>query len=443
VIQSFTINNFISKFRILSTFVAQTFSINNFISSLRSIPRSISQSFAINDFSSRLANYFRFTSEAVALNQQIYKAATFFRNIFASFSSMLTNFETYTCIVGFCPTPTTSTSTATVIGPGGGGGGGGIITQPPLNVNLAFEPGEISRRLNPGETDSLTLTIFNNQNNSVTVNLSPSSEIQDYVSLGNSSLIIKAKSSTSVTVNFRIPQAQSPGTVISGNIVANVNGVSYNVKTTLIIESAAKVLLDVETSIPDEYKIVSPGDKLFYSIRLFNLGQQGRVDVNLTYGIRNSTTEIISQKQELAIETQISLEKFVTIPADLQPGKYQLFATASYGNTTASASTDFTVAPTSVQRIRFAIIIALVLIILLAFGLYYNKRDVYTNLTKIRSTIVGKNREDSWQKLKLKWEWLHLERKWKWNHLERKWESQSLKSRRQEILKKIKRQLNE
>jgi hypothetical protein len=187
----------------------------------------------------------------------MYKAATFFRNIFASFTSTLTHFEAYTCVIGFCPTPTTSTSTATVIGPGGGGGGGGggLITQSPLNVNLAFEPGEITRRLNPGETDSLTLTISNNQNNSVTVNLSPSSEIQDYVSLSNSSLIIKAKSYASVTVFFRIPQTQSPGTVISGNVIANVAGVSYNVKTTLVIESAARVLLDVETSIPDEYKI--------------------------------------------------------------------------------------------------------------------------------------------------------------------------------------------
>lgn len=92
-------------------------------------------------------------------------------------------------------------------------------------------------------------------------------------------------------------------------------------------------LFDIQLTIPEDYKIVSPGDELLSSIKLVNLGKEGRIDIFLEYWVSDSEQNIILKKKEsVAVETQASFVRTFDIPKEIKPGKYTLYTKIIYAD---------------------------------------------------------------------------------------------------------------
>lgn len=124
-------------------------------------------------------------------------------------------------------------------------------------------------------------------------------------------------------------------------------------------------LFDIFIEIPDNYKIINPGEELLTSIKLINLGSAGRVDVFLDYWITDpGKNTILKKKETVAVETQANFVRTFDIPKDAPVGKYTLYARITYADgKEADADHSFEVAKKQIdKRIYYALAILLGLI---------------------------------------------------------------------------------
>ncbi|OGY41182.1 MAG: hypothetical protein A2Y82_01920 [Candidatus Buchananbacteria bacterium RBG_13_36_9] len=93
----------------------------------------------------------------------------------------------------------------------------------------------------------------------------------------------------------------------------------------------AQELSKIEVTTIDQFQKVAPGESLPVSMKLFNMGGSGRVDVEITYRIEDAQKNVLSEELEtVAVETTASFIKQVKIPPDLKPGKYFILADMKY-----------------------------------------------------------------------------------------------------------------
>ena len=134
-------------------------------------------------------------------------------------------------------------------------------------------------------------------------------------------------------------------------------------------------LFDIQITIPDNYKIINPGDELLTSIKLVNLGSVGRIDVFLDYWISDSEKTIIVKKKEtVAVETQANFVRTFDIPKDIKSGHYHFYAKITYADgKEAVADHSFEVVKKQIdKRIYYGFAILLSLIILV-YVIYKSK----------------------------------------------------------------------
>lgn len=128
-------------------------------------------------------------------------------------------------------------------------------------------------------------------------------------------------------------------------------------------------LFDITVTIPKDYKKVEPGSELLASIKLINVGSQGRIDVFLDYQIVDSKgQEIVNKKETVAVETQANFVRFFDIPKEAKSGKYTLHAKIIYADGKEAVSNEsFEVINKSDKVLYYAsFILSAVLIIFLA-----------------------------------------------------------------------------
>jgi len=102
----------------------------------------------------------------------------------------------------------------------------------------------------------------------------------------------------------------------------------------------AQNLDKIEITAIDQFQKVAPGESLPIAIKLLNMGGSGRVDVQITYRVGDSSRNILSEESEtVAVETTASFIKQVKIPPDLKPGKYFVLAELKYPDQKAPAVT--------------------------------------------------------------------------------------------------------
>ena len=163
-------------------------------------------------------------------------------------------------------------------------------------------------------------------------------------------------------------------------------------------------LFDINVEIPDDYKTIAPGDELLSSIKLVNLGSEGRVDVFLDYEIRDKAENVLSKKKEtVAVETQANFVRIFDIPENTSPGKYTLHAKITYGDGKfAEGQNEFEIASKSFfsgfSITHYIILICVILIILISVLVYFFKPKVETLIEKIK--IRGKVHKMVEEKLK-------------------------------------------
>ena len=87
---------------------------------------------------------------------------------------------------------------------------------------------------------------------------------------------------------------------------------------------------------------VAPGELLPISVKLLNFGQGAKVDVNVTYGISDSSgKQIFTSTETVAVETTASFIKTVQIPFNTPPGQYTAKASIIYAGQLVPATTQF------------------------------------------------------------------------------------------------------
>jgi uncharacterized membrane protein len=181
-----------------------------------------------------------------------------------------------------------------------------------------------------------------------------------------------------IEINFFVKKDQEAG-VYPGKIVFASEGIERTVLVIVEVESE-KPLFDVKVEILPEYRMVYLGDKVMAQLTIYNLGKIGRVDVNMEYGVKDlSGNIIVSENETLAIETQVSVVKSLNIPYTINPDNYIFYSKVSYNNVIGTGSDIFIV----IEKMKFKIpvfywlliiIIFLILLLILAYKLRKKKR---------------------------------------------------------------------
>jgi hypothetical protein len=125
-------------------------------------------------------------------------------------------------------------------------------------------------------------------------------------------------------------------------------------------------LFDIFVSIPQDFSRVEPGGELLTSIKLINLGSSGRIDVVLSFEIKDSTgLLLLTKKETVAVETQANFVRTFVIPPEAKPGQYTIYVKMIYADgKEAVAESFFEVGkePPAVPTEVYAIALLLVLI---------------------------------------------------------------------------------
>lgn len=147
-------------------------------------------------------------------------------------------------------------------------------------------------------------------------------------------------------------------------------------------------LLDVEITIPEHYKKITPEDTLLASISLANLASPGRIDVAIDYWINDpEQNTILKKKETVAVETQANFVKFFDMPKGVMPGDYSLYAKLSAGDKEAFASHSFEIVKNQDNKAYYGIFgLFVLMLVILAFpwtkGMF-SKMYIKTKVRKI------------------------------------------------------------
>src|SRR3989338_512053 len=169
-------------------------------------------------------------------------------------------------------------------------------------------------------------------------------------------------------------EVKNPGNIKSvkatGSVSTNGSAKVYIDKngTRYLLFDSTKQLFDVSIYVIPEYKQIPQGGKILVEITIFNLRGFGRVDVSVEYFIKDlGGTTILTEHETIAVETQAKFTRTFTIPSDLKPGTYMVYAKVTYGNSVGSSSDLFDVKaksidlfPSSIKDYKFALAISLI-----------------------------------------------------------------------------------
>ena len=118
---------------------------------------------------------------------------------------------------------------------------------------------------------------------------------------------------------------------------------SLEVALPVIIEiESIETVLDVRVNIPEEFKILVPGEDLSAKISMFNLGEVKPIDAIVDYFIKDMDGNIILKwSEEVSIIEGRSFSQTQTLPEDLNPGMYVFYMEARYEETVAISGSLF------------------------------------------------------------------------------------------------------
>jgi len=205
-----------------------------------------------------------------------------------------------------------------------------ILLNPKLNMfvikednpdvfNLKIEIPETYESVKSGENIWFTTKLLNLANQErIDVTLK-------YEILNSNKEIIASKSETvavetqaSFVGNLRIPKDTKKGlyflkvVLISPNdetsIESSFNIINEETKNQIVIKFS---LFDINVEIPEIYKKINPGSELLTTIKLINVGSEGRIDVFLDYDIKDQLGKSIITKKDHINETKMFLKPII------------------------------------------------------------------------------------------------------------------------------------
>lgn len=241
------------------------------------------------------------------------------------------------------PSPSSSSSSSGSSAGGGGGGGGGPLptpTEKPKTKDFSLSPGSIKEKMSLGAAKTISIRIKNTGGAKLKFDLDTAS-VSSMVFLSDTSFSLDAGEEKTVEANII---GKNLGSHI-GEIAVSGDEIKKSISLVVDVESE-QVLFDVKMDIPSGYKEVQPGSDLKSQITLLNVGPPKKVDVTVTYIIKDRHGNVIYEASEtFAVENQTSFVKSFKIPKDLKPGEYIAVTEARYENSFAVSSELFKVLP--------------------------------------------------------------------------------------------------
>lgn len=253
------------------------------------------------------------------------------------------------------------------ISPSGGSG-----RTPPAIFSLSKN--KINVFITPGETKNETITITNEGNHKIKLNIE--NLLEGFLIINEDPFELNRGESKNLIIGVFAREDTIPNLYL-GKIVIESERQKKEILVSVEVESQG-ILLDVRAEINDKYKRILPGDNIFAKIELFNLGgDAGSKDILLEYIIKDyDGREIIKETESLAIETQNIFTKEIGLPLNTKLGSYVFYVRAIYDGKIASSSDNFEVISIDALK-KEKIFAGLIIIILLIFGLiiYYKLRE--------------------------------------------------------------------
>lgn len=224
------------------------------------------------------------------------------------------------------PTPTPTPT------PGVAGGGEGRVYDFFIDQNL------IEVMIRQGETFKTSLKIKNTE--SVSQEFKIDTNMKQYVAVSDDSFILAGGEEKIVYLTFFSTDDTQLG-AYPGKVIISTSTKKKEIPVILTVKSK-RVLFDISLDIPAKYKELLPGEDLLLQLTLFNLGDFGRVDVSIEYLIKDFDGNLIlSQDGVVAVETQTSFVKTISLPKNIRVGDYVAIVYVRYGDSFGSSSDIF------------------------------------------------------------------------------------------------------
>ena len=249
------------------------------------------------------------------------------------------------CCSNLCKSSACPTEEAPAAGGGGAAAGGGGGMAPNITgvgllkiKDYSVNPSSIKAKLALGESSEKKLKIKNEGSTDLIISLRAEG-VKDYLSLSKEFIDLKVGEQEEVKLEFIGKRVGS----FVGKVTASAGEIEKIVP--IIIEVISKlVLFDAKLDIPVAYAEVEPGEDLKAQITLLNVGAPEKVDVLITYFIKDLSGNIIYEETEtFAVEKQISYQKVFRIHKSTVPGSYVAIIELRYADSFAVSSQLFMV----------------------------------------------------------------------------------------------------
>lgn len=207
----------------------------------------------------------------------------------------------------------------------------------PSVPDFSISPSFILLEIKQGENGKSSVEITNNENATITINISTEG-LQNLIFPEESSITIQPYGTKNLTFDFYSFNNTSPD-VYLGQIVFSLGG--YRKSAGIALEVIAKQpLFDILTSVLT--KTVQPGGTVNANVTVINKGDIEKIDVKILAEIKDfSNNTYASKVNTYAVTNDTTREISLNLPSNIQPGNYILYSKVMYGNITASGYDTF------------------------------------------------------------------------------------------------------
>ncbi|MEK6914459.1 MAG: hypothetical protein AABW83_02300 [Nanoarchaeota archaeon] len=210
----------------------------------------------------------------------------------------------------------------------------------------------------------------------------------------------------------------SPG-IYLGQLIISTN--SYNVKIPIVIEiQSDEVYFDSNIELFTRGDRIYQGGEISSEIRIFDLSNIGRKNVEMNYFIKNfDGDDIVHESEMLVVDRNLDISKSFDVPLDITKGDYVLGVILKHGDSISASSLFFKVSEKGGIKnflgynFYFLVILIILFFILLFFIVYWlfyregviaELRIMHKNELKREREIMELKRNNAFRKLKSKLE---------------------------------------
>ncbi len=276
-------------------------------------------------------------------------------------------------------------------GGGGGGGGGGRLAASLNQTTFEVEPEIFKVLIKKGEIFKSSIKIKNIENSAQSFTIKPVA-LDDFVILSETEFTLEPQEEKEIIIFFSGPVDIREDTY-TGNLKISTRLSSVEIPVIIGIKSRVSIF-DITLHIPEKYKDLKPGDDLLFQINLYNLGETGKVDVQINYLVKDLYGNTITEDNAVVgVETQASFSRIIYLPDNLADGQYVAIANVRYLSSVGTASDIFYINKARGIRGYLTIILGILVFMIGVFLIisHFNKRA--KEIPKIYSKEVDKIEE--------------------------------------------------